>query len=78
MAKFHENIVVHDLLHFFISRDLKGHDLPIAELFIMDSAFFERNQSTTFVLISLCKVNEKALKLIDSDLTSGMFVIFPP
>ena len=68
----------HDLLHFVVSWDVKGDDLPIAELFFIDSALFERNQSTTFVLISLCQVNEKALKLSDGDVTSGILVIFPP
>ena len=78
VAKLHEYIIEHNSLHGVVCWDLESHDLPIAELFFIDSALFERNQSTTFVLISLCQVNEKALKLSDGDVTSSILVIFPP
>ena len=78
VTKFHEYIIEHNSLHGVVCWDLESHDLPIAELLFIDSALFERNQSTTFVLISLCQVNEKALKLSDGDVTSSILVIFPP
>lgn len=80
MTELLKHIIEHNLGHVLVSWDLEGHDLTDAELFVggVSSPLFERNERTSFIVVTLSAVHDEVFELVDRHVVSTIFVVFLP